>query len=172
MGKGDASDYEIRERAAWIRMDCPENRNALSTTLLGELSRHLQTAMADPGVRVVVLTGSSSVFCSGADLKSRGSGVADGASDNAFVEILKRMREGPKPVICAVQLSDLAKTQLLFPINSTRIRSNSCAFGSLSSASRSVMTLVPVSDRHLPHRTYSLCSLRGTMALPHAVPLL
>lgn len=102
MGKGDASDYEIRERAAWIRMDCPENRNALSTTLLGELSRHLQTAMADPGVRVVVLTGSSSVFCSGADLKSRGSGVADGASDNAFVEILKRMREGPKPVICAV----------------------------------------------------------------------
>jgi len=53
-------------------------------------------------VRVVVLTGRGSVFCAGADLKNRGSGVADGASDNAFVEILKRIREGPKPVICAV----------------------------------------------------------------------
>ncbi len=102
MGKGEASEYEIRDRAAWIRLNCPENRNALSTKLLGELSRHLQAAMEDPGVRAVVLTGSGSVFCAGADLKSRGSGIADGGSDHAFVEILKRMREGPKPVICAV----------------------------------------------------------------------
>jgi len=102
MGKDEASEYEIRDRAAWIRMDCPENRNALSTTLLGELSRHLQAAMDDPDVRVIVLTGSDGVFCAGADLKSRGSGIADGASDNAFVAILRQMREGPKPVICAV----------------------------------------------------------------------
>ena len=99
MDKGEASEYEIRNRAAWIRLNRPESRNALSTELLGELSRHLRAAMDDPGVRVVVLTGSGNVFCSGADLKSRGSGIADGAGDNAFVEILKRMREGPKPVI-------------------------------------------------------------------------
>jgi methylglutaconyl-CoA hydratase len=102
MGKDEASDYEIRNRAAWIRMDCPENRNALSTTLLGELSRHFEAAMEDPQVRVIVLTGSAGVFCAGADLKNRGSGIADGASDNAFVAILRQLREGPKPVICAV----------------------------------------------------------------------
>lgn len=102
MSEDEAIEYEIRNRAAWIRLNCPANRNALSTRLLGGLSRQLQVAMDDPAVRVVVLTGRGSVFCAGADLKNRGSGVADGASDNAFVEILKRIREGPKPVICAV----------------------------------------------------------------------
>ena len=102
MGKGEASEFEIRNRAAWIRLNRPESRNALSTELLGELSRHLQSAMDDPGVRVVVLTGTGKAFCAGADLKSQGSGVADGKSKNDFVEILKQMREGPKPVICAV----------------------------------------------------------------------
>jgi len=102
MGKGEASEYEIRNRAAWIRLNRPESRNALSMELLAELSRHLRTAMGDSGVRVVVLTGTGKAFCAGADLKSQGSGVADGKSKNDFVEILKQMREGPKPVICAV----------------------------------------------------------------------
>ncbi len=102
MGKGEASEYEIRNRAAWIRLNRPESRNALSAELLGELASHLQSAMDDPGVRVVVLTGSGSAFCAGADLKSRGAGIAGGTGENAFVEILKQMREGPKPVICAV----------------------------------------------------------------------
>ena len=98
MSKGEASEYEIRDRAAWIWMDRPESRNALSTELLGELSGHLQAAMEDPGVRAVVLTGRGTAFCAGADLKNRGAGIAEGASENAFVEILKLMREGPKPV--------------------------------------------------------------------------
>jgi len=102
MGKGEASEFEIRNRAAWIRLNRPESRNALSAELLGELSRHLQSAIDDPSVRVVVLTGTGKAFCAGADLKSQGSGVADGKSKNDFVEILKQMREGPKPVICAV----------------------------------------------------------------------
>ena len=102
MSKSEVSEYEIRNRAAWIRMNRPESRNALSAELLGELSRHLQTAMDDPGVRAVVLTGSGSAFCAGADLKDRGAGVADGTGKNDFVEILKQMREGPKPVICAI----------------------------------------------------------------------
>jgi len=100
--RGEAVEYEIRNRAAWVRMNRPENRNALSAELLAELSRHLQTAMDDPGVRVVVLTGSGKAFCAGADLKSRGGSIAGGTSENDFVGILKRMREGPKPVISAV----------------------------------------------------------------------
>jgi methylglutaconyl-CoA hydratase len=102
MHEGKVSEYEIRNRAAWIRLNRPENRNALSAELLAELSNHLRTAMDDPGVRAVVLTGNGAAFCAGADLKSRGAGVAEGAGENAFVEILKQMREGPKPVICAV----------------------------------------------------------------------
>jgi methylglutaconyl-CoA hydratase len=102
MGESAACEFEIRNRVGWIRMSCPETRNALSSALLGELSQRLASAMEDPAVRVVVLAGSGSTFCAGADLKNRGAGIASGAPDNAFVEILQRMRNGPKPVICAV----------------------------------------------------------------------
>lgn len=102
MGNGEATDYAIRDRAAWIALNRPETRNALSTQLLAELAAHLDAAMIDPAVRVVVITGRGSAFCAGADLKSRGEGIAAGVGENAFVGILKRMREGPKPVICAV----------------------------------------------------------------------
>jgi len=102
MGEGEASEYEVRNRAAWIRLNRPESRNALSAELLGELAKHLKAAMGDPGVRVVVLTGSGKAFCAGADLKSRGGSIAEGKGENDFVEILKQLRGGPKPVICAV----------------------------------------------------------------------
>jgi methylglutaconyl-CoA hydratase len=102
MIEGESTKYELRKRAAWISLNRPESRNALSAELLEELSKHLQAAMEDPGVRVIVLTGSGSAFCAGADLKSGGAGITEGAGKNAFVEILKQLREGPKPVICAV----------------------------------------------------------------------
>ena len=41
-------------------------------------------------------------FCAGADLKSRGAAVASGTGESPFVEILKLIWEGPKPVIAAV----------------------------------------------------------------------
>jgi enoyl-CoA hydratase/carnithine racemase len=54
-------------------------------------------------VRSVVLTGSGPAFCAGADLKSRGDAVAPGSNQtNPFVEILRLMWDGPKPVIAAV----------------------------------------------------------------------
>ena len=94
--------YEIRKAAAWITLDSPENRNALSAQLVSELHAHLESAMGDSDVRVVVLTSNGSAFCSGADLKQRGGGAGGGDADNPFVGIMRLMREGPKPVICAV----------------------------------------------------------------------
>ena len=95
--------YEIRERAAWITLDSPENRNALSAPLVNELGAHLHTALDDPAVRSVVLTGNGPAFCAGADLKNRGDAVAPGSGKaNPFVEVLRLMWDGPKPVIAAV----------------------------------------------------------------------
>jgi len=48
-----------------------ENRNALSSALVGELTTALDAADVDPAVRVVVLTNSGRVFCAGADLTER-----------------------------------------------------------------------------------------------------
>ncbi len=95
--------YEIRGRAAWITLNAPENRNALSAPIIEGLETHLRAAIADDAVRAIVLTGNGPVFCAGADLKS-GGGVAatGGAQRNPFVEILRLIWEGPKPVIAAV----------------------------------------------------------------------
>jgi len=94
--------YEVRERAAWITLDSPANRNALSAPLVSELGAHLRAAVADDRVRAIVLTGTGPAFCAGADLKNRGDAVAPGGGANPFVEILRLMWDGPKPVVVAV----------------------------------------------------------------------
>jgi methylglutaconyl-CoA hydratase len=80
-----------------LTLDSPANRNALSTRLLDQLAGALRDATADDDVRVIVLTGTGRVFCSGADLSERGSGAP-----NRMPEILTAIAESPVPVIARV----------------------------------------------------------------------
>jgi len=93
--------YAVEGKAAWITLDSPENRNALSVDLVRELSVHLRNAIDDAAVRAIVVTGAGRAFCAGADLKNRGD-MGSSGDTNPFVDILKLMRDGPKPVIAAV----------------------------------------------------------------------
>ncbi|MGH2610177.1 MAG: enoyl-CoA hydratase/isomerase family protein, partial [Tepidiformaceae bacterium] len=56
---------------ATVTLDSPQNRNALSRQLFADLGRQVMVAIADAAVRVVVITGAGTVFCSGADLKEQ-----------------------------------------------------------------------------------------------------
>jgi len=96
------TQYERRGRAAWITLDAPESRNALSAEMVEELSRHLRTATDDDAARVVVLTGNGPAFCAGADLKGGGPLAAGSGQRNPFVDVLELIWDGPKPVIAAV----------------------------------------------------------------------
>ncbi len=80
-----------------LTLDSPANRNALSIRLLGQLAQALHEATADAEVRAVVLTGTGTVFCSGADLSERGSGAP-----NRMPEILTTMVDSPVPVLVRV----------------------------------------------------------------------
>ena len=94
----EATLYELRGDAAWITLNQPEKRNALNGEIVAGLGTHLQTAIADDRVRVIVLTGAGAAFCAGADLKS--GGVSPGGdAENPFVTVLKTIWEAPKPVI-------------------------------------------------------------------------
>ena len=53
----EATLYEIRNGAAWITLNRPENRNALSAPLVTELHQHLLAANEEPVVRSIVITG-------------------------------------------------------------------------------------------------------------------
>ena len=92
----------VSSGVATVTLDSPHNRNALSSTLLAQLEGHLDTAIADDGARLVVLTGAGPVFCSGADLKERGSGTPSQGGPGGLVAILKKILNSPKPVIARV----------------------------------------------------------------------
>jgi methylglutaconyl-CoA hydratase len=91
--------YEVRRRAAWITLNLPEKRNALSDPLVLELLDRLQAAIADEAVRCIVLTGAGSAFCAGADLKSGGVGTAADSRENPFVTVMRTIWNAPKPVL-------------------------------------------------------------------------
>ena len=92
---------EVAGGVGTITLDSPQNRNALSRQLIADLDRHLTTALADPTVRVIVLTATGTVFCSGADLKERrGAEPAPPTGRPAGLPpILTAMWEAPKPVV-------------------------------------------------------------------------
>jgi len=93
---------DVAAGVATITLDSPANRNALSAQLRRELLGHLDTALADDAVRVVVLGHTGRVFCSGMDLKeARGAGAAD-QGVNEVPTILQRIWTAPKPVVAKV----------------------------------------------------------------------
>ena len=93
---------EIRQGAAWITLNRPDSRNALSAALVHELDAHLAAAAINPAVRCIVITGAGSAFCAGADLKSPPGQVVNGRQGVTLADVLARMQDHPKPVIAAV----------------------------------------------------------------------
>ncbi len=102
MAGQEATLYDIKNGAAWITLNRPENRNALSAILVNELYAHLIASNENPEVRAIVITGSGPAFCAGADLKSPPGQLVDGAQAVTYPEVLNTILESPKPVIAAV----------------------------------------------------------------------
>jgi methylglutaconyl-CoA hydratase len=80
---------------ATITLDSPRNRNALSRRLVSELREALTAALGDDGVRVIVLTGTGTVFCAGADLKEQSAGEPPPDVPG----LLRLIWDSPKPVV-------------------------------------------------------------------------
>lgn len=94
--------YDVSAGVATITLDSPAKRNALSQALMRELSEHLAAAQGDDSVRVIVLTHTGRVFCSGMDLsEARGTGASE-MGVNAFPTILQSLWDSPKPVVARI----------------------------------------------------------------------
>jgi len=99
--------YETDGSICTITMNRPERRNALSGQLVNELIVALETAGADPAIRVIVLTGAGGAFCSGGDLSQMSGRSGDSATTipmrGGFVELNLAFNQVGKPIIAKIQ---------------------------------------------------------------------
>jgi methylglutaconyl-CoA hydratase len=104
---------ESGSAVARITLNRPTKRNALSAGLIAEVTEALDLCAKDDKVRVIVLNGAGSDFCSGADLqaleKNKEATVLEMMEDaRKTADLFLRMRQLPRPIIAAVQGRALA----------------------------------------------------------------
>ena len=92
---------EVADHIATITLDRPEKRNALTDEMLDQLIGALDTVEADERVRVLVLRGEGSSFCSGVDLaeKLARRGTEGAVEFGRLIEVFERLDRHPHPTI-------------------------------------------------------------------------
>lgn len=88
-----------------ITLSVPARRNAIGPRMTNELLHALAGAHADPGVRVIVLTGEGKAFCAGGDF-----GAMSGGDEQApelspkgdYADLLLAMMRSDKPIVARV----------------------------------------------------------------------
>lgn len=93
-----------------IWFNSPENRNALSEDLAGELHATLDAIHDDRSIRGVTLRGKGGMFCAGGDIKAFMAGLSGGASHDDIAAMNKsggklfhKVNAAPLPVIAFVE---------------------------------------------------------------------
>jgi enoyl-CoA hydratase len=93
---------ELRERVGLVRLNRPEQRNALNNILLTELMDALAVFDADEAIGAIVITGDERAFAAGADIKEMMGFSAVEMFLRDSVAQFDRLRQIKKPVIAAV----------------------------------------------------------------------
>jgi enoyl-CoA hydratase/carnithine racemase len=125
----DAVRYEVADGIAWLTINRPEARNALSKAVRDGLWDGVRAFNADDDARVLVLTGAGDkAFCAGGDLKE----MADTGLTVPPLDLMPqfgRNIEVPKPTIAAVNGVALAGGFLLAQMCDLVIAAASARFG-------------------------------------------
>lgn len=98
---------EARGSAAWIILDRPEVRNALSSELMTKAGEALTAAIGDEAVRSIVITGAGEAFSAGADLREmkamRGASFETNVENALEIsEFFHAISSSPKPIVARV----------------------------------------------------------------------
>lgn len=105
--------YELQERVAYITLDRPDKRNALSHQVVTELLEAFKTAELSSDAKVCVLRANGKAFCAGADLDylrklqafDFDQNLQDSSHLKSLFEFIYKMN---KPVIAQIQGHALA----------------------------------------------------------------
>jgi methylglutaconyl-CoA hydratase len=170
--------YELRDSIARITLNRPDKRNALNDQLIEGVKKALSDADGDDNVRVVILTGAGSDFCSGADLaalqKISTASVSENLDDaRSLMELFALIRQVRMPVIAAVRGRALAGGCGLALVCDLVLAESSARFGfpevKLGFVPAMVMAILRrnVSEK----KAFELIALGGEIAAAEAEPL-
>jgi methylglutaconyl-CoA hydratase len=165
----DLLQYAHRGQAAVLTINRPDQRNALSRTLIAELSNAFQRAADDPKARSVILTGSGTAFCAGMDLEELRGTLGD-ESDKVWEDAAKLSElydfiyTLPKPTIAAVNGSAVAGGAGLVTVCDLAISVPDAKFGYPEVRRGLVAAMVmPHLLRHVGERTARWLLLTGEL---------
>lgn len=91
---------------ATLTLDRPDHFNALTSSMMDQVTHHLDALAKDPAIRVVVITGSGKAFSAGHDLDELMSMEDSGAAKELFEQcaaMMMTITNMPQPVIAKVQ---------------------------------------------------------------------
>lgn len=89
---------------AGLVLNRPEKRNALSSTMIAELTAFAQSVRAGSGIRAIILSGEGDVFCAGGDLDWMKTQIKARREDRMrearkLADMLQALNEMPVPLI-------------------------------------------------------------------------
>lgn len=127
--------YETTDQGAIakITINRPEVRNAFRPQTVSELLDAFHLAHEDPRVGVVILTGEGPLaFCSGGDQKVRGDAGyvgSDGIPRLNILDVQKKIRQMPKPVVAMVAGYAIGGGHVLHLVCDLTIAADNARFG-------------------------------------------
>ena len=93
-----------------IILNRPDRRNALSREIIGLIQEAFEDFLMESSVRAIILTGTGTSFCSGADMHEIKETFAEPdametwqSDAQQFLELIQYMLDYPKPILCARQ---------------------------------------------------------------------
>jgi naphthoate synthase len=125
--------FEFLEGIAKITINRPEVRNAFRPQTVNEMSEAMDYCRENPDVYVVVLTGEGDkAFCSGGDQNVKGIGGyvgKDGVPRLNVLDLQKKIRSLPKPVVAMVNGFAIGGGHVLHVVCDLTIASENAIFG-------------------------------------------
>jgi enoyl-CoA hydratase len=100
----DAVLSAVVDGVATVTINRPDKRNALNTAVLDGLTSAFRQLEDDASVRVVVVRGAGTAFCSGMDLHEVGARQAQADDpESPVVKVFRRIERSPHPTIAMIQ---------------------------------------------------------------------
>ena len=132
-GYEDIKYEKADEGIARVTINRPEVRNAFRPQTVTELIRAFDDARDDGDIGVVILTGEGpDAFCSGGDQRVRGAGGyvgQDGVPRLNVLDLQRRIRGLPKPVVAAVAGYAIGGGHVLHVVCDLTIAADNARFG-------------------------------------------